>query len=81
MELIVGTSLIHRVVLDEAGNDGTAADVMDGLPVTVTPETSAEDALALLDRHHVPYLVVVDGTGAYQGVVAAVTIRKAMQAG
>ena len=77
--LIVGSAFIHRLVLDEPALEQTAADVMDGLPATVTAETPAEDALALLDRHAVPYLIVVDGDGRYSGVVGAATIRKLLQ--
>ena len=45
-------------------------EVMTRQPITVTPDTSAKEALRLLDRHSVTSMPVVDVDGEVVGVVS-----------
>ena len=47
----------------------TCADIMSRAVVSVTPQTSATAALALLDRHRVKALPVIDGTRRVCGII------------
>jgi CBS domain-containing membrane protein len=47
----------------------TCADIMSRAVVSVTPDTSAQAALALIDRHRVKALPVIDGTRRVCGIV------------
>ncbi|WP_250440638.1 HPP family protein [Caballeronia sp. AZ1_KS37] len=47
----------------------TCADIMSRAIVSVTPETSAQAALALIDRHQVKALPVIDATRRVCGIV------------
>jgi len=48
----------------------TARDLMNAPAVTVTPETSVRRAAAILARHSLKRLPVVDGTGLLVGIVS-----------
>jgi CBS domain-containing protein len=45
-------------------------DIMDSSPATVHPETPVEEVVALLRRHELPGLPVVDGEGRCVGIVS-----------
>jgi CBS domain-containing protein len=47
-----------------------AKDVMTSPPITVTPDTHCKEAAALLVRHRISALPVVDATGALVGLVS-----------
>ncbi|SAK65902.1 HPP family protein [Caballeronia hypogeia] len=47
----------------------TCADIMSRAVVSVTPDTSAQAALALIDRHRVKALPVIDGTRRVCGII------------
>jgi arabinose-5-phosphate isomerase len=49
--------------------DRRAADVMTGQPVTIKSDLLAVEALRLLEERKITSLVVVDGSGAVEGVV------------
>ncbi|SAL68301.1 HPP family protein [Caballeronia arvi] len=47
----------------------TCADIMSRAIVSVSPDTSAQAALALIDKHHVKALPVIDATRRVRGIV------------
>ena len=55
--------VMRRVTGDPATLDGAVDAVMTSQPVTVMPDTSAADALWLMDDHHFRNLPVVDPQG------------------
>jgi CBS domain-containing protein len=55
----------------------TVADLMARDPVLVETEASLSDAAALMDRHHVHGLPVVDGDGALVGVLSQTDLNRA----
>lgn len=55
--------VMRRVAGDPATLDGPVDAVMTSQPVTVMPDTSAADALWLMDDHHFRNLPVVDPQG------------------
>lgn len=66
--------LTDRDIMRKVANHPTALKssvdaVMSRDPVTVHPETSAADALRLMDEHHFRNLPVVDEHGAIKGVM------------
>src|SRR3990170_8881644 len=46
------------------------SEVMTSAPVTVRPDTTVKDALALLDRHSITMLPVVSAAGVIAGVLS-----------
>jgi len=54
-----------------------AADAMTASPLTVTPETSASDAIRLMLRHRIRHLPIVDGGGNLLGIVTDSDARDA----
>ena len=59
--------VMRRVILDAASLDSPVESVMTPNPITVTPETSAAEALWLMDKHHFRNLPVVDVQGRILG--------------
>lgn len=59
--------VLQRVVGQTATLDGPVDAVMTERPITVLPDTSAADALWLMDDHHFRNLPVVDRQGRIQG--------------
>jgi CBS domain-containing protein len=56
----------------------TAAELMTGHPITVTPDTALLDALRLLLQHKIKRLPVVDGDGGLVGLVGRGEIMQAL---
>ena len=59
--------VLQRVVGQPAALDGPIDAVMTPRPITVLPDTSAADALWLMDDHHFRNLPVVDRQGRILG--------------
>jgi len=78
-------ALIQRLPPDQSDkfqlSRRTAAEVMTGPVITVTPETSLWEALSLLLRHHIKRLPVVDRAGQPVGLVGRGGIFQAIAAG
>lgn len=55
----------------------TVADLMTSRPIVVKAEASLTDAAALMDRHHVHGLPVVDAEGALVGVLSQTDLNRA----
>jgi CBS domain-containing protein len=63
--------LMRRVVNERRDPAATRiGDVMTTPVQTVSDETSVAEAASLMRQHHIRHLVVVDGRGALQGIVA-----------
>jgi CBS domain-containing protein len=56
--------------------DVEAGDIMSSPAVTVTPHTSLEDCLDLMEEHQVRRIPVVDEAGAICGIVAQADIAR-----
>jgi CBS domain-containing membrane protein len=59
----------------------TCADIMSRTVVSVTPQTSARAALALLDRHQVKALPVIDATHRVCGIVTRADLAPVRRGG
>jgi len=59
------------------GGMATVADRMATEPIVIRAEASLTDAVALMDRHHVHGLPVVDGSGALVGVLSQTDLTRA----
>lgn len=59
----------------------TVSDLMSQRPVTVSPECSADEALAILDRHEVSELYVIDKLGRLLGVLPDYELLKTQLSG
>lgn len=55
--------VMRRVAASPETLDGPVDDVMTARPITVLPDTSAADALWLMDDHHFRNLPVIDRQG------------------
>lgn len=55
----------------------TVADHMARNPVVISAEASLTEAAALMDRHHVHGLPVIDGSGALVGVLSQTDLNRA----
>ena len=58
---------LRRVAGEPQALDEPVDDVMTARPITVLPDTSAADALWLMDDHHFRNLPVIDRQGHIQG--------------
>ncbi len=54
-------------------------EVMTQAPVTVTPQTTVRDLLALFDRHDFNAFPVVDEAGVLQGIVSKLDVLRLFQ--
>jgi CBS domain-containing protein len=61
----------------DALTDAVVADRMHGNPVVIRADASLTDAAALMDRHHVHGLPVVDATGILVGVLSQTDLNRA----
>ena len=59
--------VMRRVAVSPETLDGPVDDVMTARPITVLPDTSAADALWLMDDHHFRNLPVIDRQGRVLG--------------
>ncbi|WP_244816202.1 HPP family protein [Caballeronia sp. Lep1P3] len=57
----------------------TCAEIMSRGVVSVSPDTSAADAVALLDRHRVKALPVIDATRRVRGIVTRADLAPALR--
>ena len=55
----------------------TVADLMTRQPILIKAEASLTEAAALMDRHHVHGLPVVDGEGSLVGVLSQTDLNRA----
>jgi CBS domain-containing protein len=63
--------LMRRVVNERRDPAATRIGEVMTTPVqTVSDETSVAEAASLMRQHHIRHLVIVDGRGALQGIVA-----------
>ncbi len=66
-------ALTHRVLPQQTDSldlsRRTAAEVMTGQTITVTPETTLSDALKLLLKYHIKRLPVIDAEGKLVGMI------------
>ena len=69
--------IVHRVVaLEKDPSRSKAIDAMTPDPVTITPDSSLEEALCLMSQLRVRHLLVVDRAGDVRGVISIRDIMK-----
>ena len=62
---------------DRSESRATVADHMHGDPILVHADAALTEAIALMDRHHVHGLPVIDHTGALVGVLSQTDLNRA----
>jgi CBS domain-containing protein len=67
-----------RVAMGTTNDKPTVADVMTPWPITVTPERGISAAIAIMARHHVRHLPVVDATSTLVGILSERDVREAI---
>jgi CBS domain-containing protein len=69
----------RKVILQgKASKDTAVADVMTPDPVTVTPEHSIDECMALMTDHRIRHLPVVNERGSVEGVISIGDLVKAI---
>lgn len=67
--IITRRDLFERVIAHHLPSATPLAQVMSSNPITAPAELAIEDAIALMNRHHIRHLAVVNADGSACGVI------------